>query len=115
MTLVKQVGCERSFAGFNNTNSKWNKPYSNVKSAGAGGDDFVRVNGMIPVIAGQNILNANGADGKLFVHEFINKCEGNGYSGHAYKWMDTKTNIVQTRVFTVEAYDCGAPYSMVDI
>ncbi len=104
---TKQVGCEKSFAEFNQPASSWNTTYKNIYVSAGDWNGITLVQGKYPVLVGQNHLDAKDADGKFFIREAIEKCKKTGKAEHEYRWMITQINKIMPLVLMVEVVDCA--------
>lgn len=111
-------GCEKTFAEINKGTTF--KVYKNAYPSATDLNGMCYANSKIPTLAGRNILGIKDADGKPFVQTGLEKRKKNFKDKDSaivteYKWMDTKTNKVETRSMIGQGFSCGGKYGDISI
>lgn len=112
---AKANGCEKTFAEMQSGTAF--KIYKNAYPSSVDFAGKSLANPKVPALAGKNILGIKDADGVPFVKNSIEKRKKNfnDASPTEYKWMDTKTNKIETRSLIGKGYSCGGKYGDVSL
>jgi len=107
---AKANGCEKTFAEINNGTAF--KIYKNAYPSAATFDGFTYANAKVPVLVGQNIISIKDATGNLVVKMFLERHKINFTDNGVteYKWMDAKTNKLETRSMIGNGFSCSGKY-----
>ena len=112
---AKVNGCEKTFNEIMKGTA-----FSIYKNAYPTATDFNGIcfaNPKVPALVGRNLMDIKDADGKPFVKTGLEKRKKNAAdtSPTEYKWMDTKTNHVETRTMIGHGYSCGGKYGDISL
>ncbi len=115
---AKVNGCEKTFAEIN-TGTTF-KIYKNAYPSATDLNGMSYANSKLPTLVGKNLMGIKDAEGKTFVQMGLEKRKKNFKDKDSaiiteYKWMDTKTNKVETRSMIGAGYSCGGQYGDVSL
>jgi signal transduction histidine kinase len=104
---AKAHGCEQTIKEINSGSAF--KIYKNVFASASTLDGISLAHAKVPALVGKNIMDIKDADGKPFVRLSLERRKKNltEMLTHEYKWMDTKTNKVETRTMIGIGHACG--------
>ncbi len=107
IAYAKANGCEKTFQEIN-SGSEF-KLYKNAFPAASTLAGISMAHSKVPALIGKNMLDIKDAEGKPFVRTSLEKRKKklSGVSLTEYKWMDTKTNKVETRTMIGDGFACG--------
>lgn len=115
---AKANGCEKTFAEINKGTAF--KIYKNAYPTATDLNGLSYANVKVPALVGKNLLGIKDAAGQTFVKNGLDnrkahfKDKDNAIVTE-YKWMDTKTNKVETRSMIGQGFSCGGKIGDVSI
>ena len=94
---AKTNGCDKAIAEIQSGSSF--KIYKNAFASASSVAGISLANARVPALVGKSILDIKDAEGKPFIRTSLENRKKNLTEVHLteYKWMDTKTNKVETR------------------
>jgi len=115
---AKVNGCEKTFAEINKGTAF--KIYKNAYPTATDLNGLSYANAKLPSLVGKNLLGIKDAAGQTFVKNGLENRKKNfkdkdSHIVTEYKWMDTKTNHVETRSMIGAGYSCGGTIGDVSI
>jgi hypothetical protein len=115
---TKANGCEKTFAEINQGMAF--KIYKNAYPTATNLDGMSYANAKLPTLVGKNLMGIKDAEGHTFVKTGLENRKKNFKDKDSpiiteYKWMDTKTNKVETRSMIGAGYSCGGQYGDVSL
>ena len=104
---AKANGCEKTFKEIQSGSSF--KLYKNATASASTLNGISLAHSKVPALVGKSIMDIKDAEGKPFVRTSLENRKKNltSLQTHEYKWMDTKTNKVETRTMVGIGYACG--------
>jgi len=110
---TKANGCDKTIQEIQSGSTF--KIYKNAFASASTLAGISLANSKVPALAGKSIMDIKDADGKPFIRTSLEKRKKHltEVSLTEYKWMDSKTNKVETRTLVGVGYACGG--SMGDI
>jgi cytochrome c len=110
VAFIKEVGCEKALAEFNNLKSHFNATYSNAYITTSDFNGNATSNGRYAYLVGKNLIDVKDAEGKPFLKNGLDALQKKGGKANLeYKWQDPKTKKIETRTLIGTMVDCGAP------
>lgn len=107
VAYAKANGCDKTFKEINSGTEF--KVYKNAFPAASSLAGISLAHSKVPALIGKSMLGIKDVEGKPFVKTSLEKRKGNldELMITEYKWMDTKTNKVETRTMIGLGHACG--------
>jgi cytochrome c len=112
---AKANGCEKTFAEMNKGTTF--KIYKNAYPTATDFNGLCLANPKVPALVGRNMMDIKDAAGQSFVKNGLEnrKKDFNKDNVTEYKWMDSKTNKVETRSMIGRGYSCGGKHGDISL